>query len=167
MPDLIDHLWYGPPAAVEAGIQGQPNVIGPRVLDDTAYVTVRATEALQLPPGLSSIGPNLARAVMGEWMGDPSLVPQQITIRQFLIGASMEGIITREEAKAAASTGAVPAFVQTVFDGMPTDEGFVAEMTWRAMVVVERRNPLLALLGGMLGMDEDAMDAAFTRWAAL
>lgn len=106
---------------------------------------------------------------VGQVLGLPGsvAVPAKISVRQFLRGMADDGIITREEAKAAGRTGAVPAFVAKVFATFDPDTAFAAEMDWIAMYDVERSNPLLTMMGHMLGMDDAAMDAAFRRWGAI
>jgi hypothetical protein len=129
------------------------------------FALIRTEEGFTLttPAGIFSEDGVVSEAATGVFMS----IPTTITIRQFLLGLSGDGIISKEEAIAAASTGALPSFVAGFFSTLPDDQAFAAELTWRAMVEVDRANPLLTLLGAGLGMDASAMDTAFSRWAAL
>lgn len=94
-------------------------------------------------------------------------VPYSITRRQVILGLVAAEIITPEEGKAAATTGAVPTTVQAVFDNLPADEKLAAEITWATMSVAERDHPLVAALAAANGMDEAAIDDFFRMAGAL
>jgi hypothetical protein len=64
----IDHRWHGPPAAIAAATLGRPDLLGPRMLDGVAYVALRSTAPLPLPPSLARTGPQLSVALLGDWM---------------------------------------------------------------------------------------------------
>lgn len=72
----IQHRWYGAPDTVEAtrqALAGDPRVTGMippidqplRVLDGASALTVAATEALPLPPGLAADKPETIAALQG------------------------------------------------------------------------------------------------------
>ncbi|WP_338662644.1 hypothetical protein VQH23_21145 [Pararoseomonas sp. SCSIO 73927] len=130
-----------------------------------SFALIRVAEGTELPApaGIFLEPGSVSEAVTGVFAD----IPRTLTIRQFLLGMAADGIITEAEALAAASTGAVPGFVQEVFSALPAGASFPAELTWRAMIEVDRDNPLLTLLGAGRGMTEADMDQAFMRWGAL
>ena len=94
-------------------------------------------------------------------------VPQSITRRQLLIQLKESGLISGAEAVAAAQTGAIPASVQDVFDGLPTQaERDNAAITWATMSVAERGHPLVAALASANEMNSSDIDEFF-RLAAV
>jgi hypothetical protein len=94
-------------------------------------------------------------------------VPNQITALQFLLQAATDGIITQSEALQAAQTGAVPALIHAVFDLLPTEQAFAAEVRWARMTAVPRTDPLVAAVGQALSMTTQQMDTFFINAAAL
>lgn len=116
---------------------------------------------------------------IGEWLAQgghtiaayvapPARVPSAVTRRQMLIALAQAGLITTAEAIAAAQSGTPPAVVQSVIDTLPTDAAkTAAKITWAAMSVAERDNPLVAALAAAVGMDSAAIDAFFINAATL
>jgi len=88
-------------------------------------------------------------------------VPQNITARQFFIAAGNAGIISKVEAIAAASTGAVPDSVEAVFAALPDDQEYVARVTWSRMTTISRNDPLLVGLGAAFGLSNSDIDNLF------
>lgn len=98
--------------------------------------------------------------------GLPS-VPAEITRRQMLLAMAGAGLITGEEALAAATTGAVPAAIDAVFAELPADQALAARITWATMSVAERHHPLIqALIQAELATPEQ-VDAIFITGAAI
>lgn len=96
----------------------------------------------------------------------PAVVPSTITRRQLLIVMAGVGLITGEEALAAATTGAVPAAIDAVFADLPTDQALTARITWATMSVAERDHPLVdaLILAGLATAEQvDALFAAAVR----
>ncbi len=91
----------------------------------------------------------------------PVVVPYDITTRQFLIAAALGGIITQQEAIDAATTGAVPAAIQVVFDQLPEEQAFAAQITWAKMTTIPRVDPLVEAVGAMFGMTDEELDQFF------
>jgi uncharacterized membrane protein len=91
---MTDYLWNGSLADVNAAIyvsvvnpltQVATNqlvagysVIGPTVMDGVAYVNVRTDAVLTTPAGLSVIGVQLSRSVLGDWADVPVIPPTTI-----------------------------------------------------------------------------------------
>lgn len=95
------------------------------------------------------------------------VVPASITRRQLLLALAGAGLITAEEALAAATTGAVPAMIDAVFAGLPDAEALGARITWATMSVAERDHPLIgALIVAKLATAAD-VDALFVAGAAM
>lgn len=76
----------------------------------------------------------------------PPTVPRAISRRQLLLALRAAGRITSAEALAAATTGAVPAAIDVVFDGLPEADALAARITWATMSIAEREHPLIAAL---------------------
>ena len=182
MSDYIDNRWSGSPAAIAAclddlGVDSTGPVLyeghDPRILAVTPiasrriagstvhFITLRCTETLPLPENVFAQEDDVQP--QGLFMS----LPLVISVRQFLMGMAIDDIITQEEAIAAASTGAVPSFIQTMIDALPEDQAFAAEMSWRAMYQTERYNPILIQLAGSLGYDGPTMDDKFQAWSQL
>lgn len=91
----------------------------------------------------------------------PVPVPYTITRRQMILQLVAQELITPEEALDAATTGAVPAAVQAVFDNLEPMDQLAAEITWATMSVAERDNPLVAALAAANEMTDQDVDAFF------
>ena len=97
----------------------------------------------------------------------PVVVPRQISRRQLLLAMAGTRLITPEEALAAATAGAVPAAIDTVFAALPPAEALAARVTWATMSVAERDHPLIiALITAGLAAPAE-VDALFIQAAAL
>ncbi len=83
------------------------------------------------------------------------VVPASITRSELLLGLAGAGLITGAEAMAAATTGAVPAAIDEVFDKLPAAEALAARIKWATMAVAERDHPLIGML-----IDADLATAA-------
>lgn len=93
--------------------------------------------------------------------------PSTITRRQLLLALMGAGIITSEEALAAAKTGDVPTAIADMFNTLSEPERTAAYITWASMSVAERSNPLVAMLAASQDMDDEAVDAFFRTAASL
>ena len=95
-------------------------------------------------------------------------VPAQISDRQFFQQAAADGLMTQAEALAAVATGAIPAILQTIVDGI-TDpaQNFAARMLLSGATVFDRSHPLTAAVGAHLGWTSAQIDQFFIRAAAL
>lgn len=153
--NFIDHIWYGPEPAILAAIQDQPNVIGPEIIDDVAYVTVRSTEQLPLPPGCATAGPQLGTRLLGVWMGDLPEVPQQVSL--FQARAMLMNVPSSTPGRT---------LFDEVDDAMKA-QGGVALQAWEYATVVLRNGPLVSSLAAMLGISEAAMDEMFIQAAQI
>lgn len=97
----------------------------------------------------------------------PPVLPRSITRRQLLLGLAGAGLITPEEALAAATSGAVPAAIDAVFAQLPPAEALGARITWATMSVAERDHPLIGAVAAEIDLDEAALDALFLAAAQL
>lgn len=95
------------------------------------------------------------------------IVPESISRRQLLIGLTMEGIITPEEAVAAASTGALPSIMQTIVNALPIEQQIIAKITWASMMVCELDNPLLNTALQYLQRSENDRDTFFKNYSKI
>jgi hypothetical protein len=93
-------------------------------------------------------------------------VPATVRLLQFLGQAVAAGMISPDEALAAARTGAVPAAFEQVFATLPPEQAFGARLAWAGMYEVDRASPLLVVVAAAQGMSESDMDAFFIAAAA-
>lgn len=96
---------------------------------------------------------------------DTPPVPESITRRQLLLALWQLGIITANEAMAAAQTGTVPASIATAFDQMESNQRTAAYITFAAMSACYRNDPTLALIASIKNISDAQMDDWF-RWAS-
>ncbi|CAX25983.1 protein of unknown function [Methylorubrum extorquens DM4] len=96
-------------------------------------------------------------------------VPATISDRQFAQALALAGTITEAEALAWAARGELPQAMEDALDQIPDTDGqrFGARMMLAAATTYERRHPLSEQLGALLGYDTAALDALWTRAAAL
>lgn len=99
---------------------------------------------------------------------DPPMpvVPASITRRQLLLSLAGAGLITAEEALAAAMTGAVPAAIDAVFANLPEGDALAARITWATMSVAEREHPLIGAMIAAGLVTEAQADSLFIDAAA-
>jgi hypothetical protein len=182
----VDHFWSASPAIMAAALTAlgwapdgaeptQPRhaaVAGFVVAAATDVAgapawaaLIRATEALPLPAGVQPAPQWVADALVGRIAELGALPP--ISRRQLLLGLAAEGLITGEEALAAAQSGAVPAAVEVIFAGLPQADQLGARLTWAAMSQAERRNPLVGLMATAHGISPSDLDALWAGWVRL
>lgn len=89
---------------------------------------------------------------------DVLYVPKTITRRQLILGMWRNGMITSEEA-VAASTGAVPDFVDALFESLSEQEATAARVTWASMKEVCRDDPLFIAVAAATGRSPEEIDA--------
>ena len=91
----------------------------------------------------------------------------QLTRRQVFIGMEKAGIITASEAIAVATIGTVPAAIKAAIETLPKEDQTPAMITFGLFQTAYRLDPMVALFQATAGMDDDAMDAFFTTYAAI
>jgi len=124
--------------------------------DDPLFAEVaRAAQGKDLPPE-----PVLS-------VEAPPAQPRVISRRQLILALHGAGLITAEEALAAAKTGDVPAAIDAVFAQLPPDQALAARVTWASMTEVRRDHPLIeAVIAAGLATAEQ-VDALFRTAASL
>ncbi|MFN3892008.1 MAG: hypothetical protein ACK4MV_16555 [Beijerinckiaceae bacterium] len=89
-------------------------------------------------------------------------VPRVISDRQFFHQLAVMGIITKQEAKDAVRTGAIPAVMQAIIDGIEDeDEHFAAEMLLSGAVEFRRDHPLVNVFAQAMDMASSQVDDFF------
>lgn len=126
-----------------------------------------AIEAAQTLEELKLVWP----AILDETV-DPNApltpIPGMISDRQFFQMAAAMGIITQAEALAAVQTGAIPAVLQSVVDGITDpDQKFAATMLLSGATVFERHHPFTEAVGAALGWTSAQVDQFFVAAAQL
>lgn len=85
--------------------------------------------------------PVAVQAIIDAYVEVPP-VPEQVTLRQLLFALVGGGYITQAEALGAARTGAMPATLLALANNASPAEAFAIELTWAAMTVAYRTDPL-------------------------
>lgn len=123
-------------------------------------------EAAQTIQELQAVWP----AVLDQSISEVPLppVPQIISDRQFFQQAAVLQIITQQEALAAVQTGAIPAILQAVVDGITDpDQKFAATMMLSGATTFERHHPFTEAVGAALGWTSAQVDQFFVAAAQL
>lgn len=131
------------------------------LLDDPAGYSVPDGHSLTL---VSEAPANL------EWVANEEAAPQEIpsiTRRQFLIGAAGAGLLTAAEAEAAATSGAIPAAIEAVFNTLPSSHALAARITWATMTKIERDEALVDAAAAAFGLTPEQADAFFLSAASI
>lgn len=105
----------------------------------------------------------------GQWVE----VPQEpvaepvadISSRQFFQGLYKRELITKQEALAAISTGAIPAVMQSLIDQLPEETRDDAEFLIAGATMFERLNPVAEFIRMLFGWSAEQADD-FWRFAA-
>ena len=88
-------------------------------------------------------------------------VPQTITTLQMILGLWKMGRITDDEAKSAAQ-GVIPALFSDALKALPTQDQVAFSITWARMTKIDRSDPLVSVLAGMMGAaTQEAIDQFF------
>lgn len=98
---------------------------------------------------------------------DPRAAILPLTRRQLFIALHRLGLITAEEAVAAAATGAVPAALEPTFAALPEPEQTDARVTFAAFQMAYRLDPMTAMIAAAAGMTDEQIDAIWTGFAAV
>lgn len=98
---------------------------------------------------------------------DPRAAIPPLTRRQLFIALHRLGLITAEEAVAAAATGAVPAALEPTFAALPEPDQTDARVTFAAFQMAFRLDPLTAMIAAAAGKTEEEIDAIWTGFAAV
>jgi hypothetical protein len=102
---------------------------------------------------------------IGAYAAPPPPVPDSVSDRQFFQALALAGLISQAEALAAVQTGALPAPIAAIVDGLP--DQFGARMLLSGATTFERAHPLTDALGGALGYSPAQTDELFRAAAAL
>lgn len=93
--------------------------------------------------------------------------PTTLSRRQLLMVLMNHNFITVDEAVAAAGTGAIPAIVASYINSLPADQQPVAKITWAAVTVAHRTDPMLNALAVANNVTPDQLDAFFVEGQSL
>ena len=99
----------------------------------------------------------------------PEPVPASVPLSDFLWAAWKAGVLSGEEAIAAARTGDIPASMEAaVLAGADAEDATEIRLMWAAMYEAERASPFWALVEAKTGgaINGDVLDAVFRMAAA-
>jgi hypothetical protein len=72
-----------------------------------------------------------------------------------------------DEAVAAAGTGAIPAIVAAYISTLPLNRQPIAKITWAAVTVAHRNDPMLNAIAAANNVTQDQLDAFFVEGQSL
>jgi hypothetical protein len=96
------------------------------------------------------------------YVAPPAPVPD-LTVRQFMIGLHLNGMITEAEAR---DRNTIPLAIDAVFGTLPPSGAAAARITWAMMTSVPRNDPMVEALGPVFNKTPEEIDDFF-RQAAL
>jgi hypothetical protein len=96
------------------------------------------------------------------YVAPPDPVPD-LTVRQFMIGLHLNGMITEAEAR---DRNTIPVAIDAVFGTLPPSGAAAARITWAMMTSVPRNDPMVDALGPVFNKTPEEIDDFF-RQAAL
>lgn len=88
----------------------------------------------------------------------PLITPETISDRQFFQVLANRELITKAEALAAVTTGALPAAIEALVTSLAVEEEFNARMLLQGATEFRRSHPLTETLGAGLGMTPEQID---------
>lgn len=94
-------------------------------------------------------------------------IPRSVTDKQFFQAAGQLGIITKPEAIAFMSNGAMPTSLATALATLPADEQYAATMAVLGARNFLRTDPFVVALSQAMGKTPAQVDALFTLAATL
>lgn len=103
-----------------------------------------------------------SNATIHSYVSPPDPVPD-LTVRQFMIGLHLNGMITEAEAR---DRNTIPLAIDAVFGTLPPSGAAAARITWAMMTSVPRNDPMVDALGPVFNKTPEEIDDFF-RQAAL
>ena len=97
----------------------------------------------------------------------PSPVPTDITDRQFFQAAAQIGMITKPEALAMMSSGAMPMSLANALKSLPPDDLFAVQMKIVGIKQFQRTDPFLVELATAMGVTPSQVDDLFRLGSTL
>lgn len=140
------------------------NIIFPHLGEEPVRYTAAASD-----PGyehseliFATLAAGTLEVEIAPYVAPPAPVPQSISDRQFAHELRIREIITQAEALAFVKTGALPAPLQTLLAGLPSQAARDdAELLLAGATTFERNHPLTAVFAAGFGWDEAATDQFF------
>jgi hypothetical protein len=166
LPQTIYYAHEVSPGVMQAAATTiPPGAPEPPLPDGWVEISAEQYDFIHANPG----GWGVADGALASGVAPPPAPPPRLTItpRQLLIGLQRAGMITDEEALAAAATGAVPASIETLFAALSEQDALEARITWARMTVVERGHPLVDEMLVAAGKTAEEADEFFVACAAI
>lgn len=95
------------------------------------------------------------------------IVPESISDRQFFQAVANRGLISKQEALAAVSVGALPAAMEAMLINLDEEEEFKARMLLQGATEFLRSNPLVNIFAAGFGMNSEEIDQLWIEASAL
>ena len=127
------------------------------VINPTSYTV---TDANPVPPAWALPDPEPPTPET-----PPTLVPDVVTKRQFLIQLLRSGMVAAEEVPTLSMQP--PALMSAVLSSLPAEQALEANLSWAAMTQVERYSPLTLAAAAAAGTTEAQLDEFFIAAAQI
>lgn len=98
---------------------------------------------------------------IGAYVAPAPLVPQEISPTQLFLQLNIAGFITEQEALDAATSGAVPAAIDSLFATLPAADALAARVRWARMTTCLRTDPLVSALAAANSLTPEQVDQFF------
>jgi hypothetical protein len=109
------------------------------------------------PPGHSIKADDGSNVIGQTYVSPPN--PDEISRRQFFQLLAIKGIISQDDAVAAAGGGVIPAALLALLNQLPADQQFSAKMLVASAQTFQRSHPFTAQIGEFYGMSPTDLDA--------
>lgn len=145
-------------AVIEQGIVTNVVIADPELAASNGWIEAVGS----VGPGWTYDGGNFAEPAPA-----PEPVPALISDRQFFQQLAVMGLITEAEALDAVGPGILPASMLALINMLPQEQRFSTKIILTGATAFERSHPLTPVLGGMYGLDSDALDDVWRQGALL
>jgi len=133
-------------------------VSDPAYNPDTQALTDEVTGLVLDKKGFRFTGTWGVRDLTADEIAARNPVPEEVSSRQFFQQLAKDGDCTEAEALAYVQTGALPAVLSTVINGLPESIRFDVRMEVIGANEFYRSTPTVDLVGYLLGKDSSALD---------
>lgn len=142
-------------------VVGNPPTDDPRTNTIVETLTVEPTQVV----ATYTVTPKTADEVVAYDKAN-SPIPV-LSSSQMLFGLAHEGLITADEALAAATSGAVPASIQAVFNTLTGSVQMLARIRWARANEIIRTDPIIAQLASSVNWSADQTDDFFYKYSVI
>jgi len=144
-----------------------PSVLTPQIITDLGFDPVFQTPSPSVPDDLYTQVTGVEQDSKGNWVDKWEIFPKSMEQIEAERKAKVPHSVTMRQARLALHSKGKLAEVETKIDTLAEPMKSQAKITWEYSQVVEREQPFVKLLSGMLGLTEPQTDELFTEAAKL